>query len=67
MNVVFPKGNTFKYTVPVMKYWKYSDKDLIKKKMYPLLPLQLFNLKQDLEKAAKKNDIFPWLTYFFIR
>lgn len=62
MNVVFPDGNTFKYTVPVMKYWNYTDKDLIMKKMYPLLPLQLFSLKQDLEKATRKNNIIKLKT-----
>ena len=39
------------------KYWQYNDEDLIEKKMYPLLPLQLFNLRKKLNTAKKKNDI----------
>ncbi|NFE94664.1 hypothetical protein [Clostridium botulinum] len=40
-----------------MKYWEYTDKELIENKMYPLLPLQLFNLRKDLEYYRRKNDI----------
>lgn len=40
-----------------MKYWQYNDEDLIEKKMYPLIPLQLFNLRKKLHSAKKKNDI----------
>lgn len=40
-----------------MKYWEYSDEELIEKKMYPLIPLQLFNLRKGLEKSHNKNDI----------
>lgn len=40
-----------------MKYWEYSDEELIEKKMYHLIPLQLFNLRKGLEKAHNKNDI----------
>lgn len=40
-----------------MKYWEYSDEELIEKKMYPLIPLQLFNLRKGLEKSHNKKDI----------
>lgn len=40
-----------------MKYWEYSDEELIEKKMYPLIPLQLFNLRKGLEKVHNKKDI----------
>ncbi|WP_235700109.1 hypothetical protein [Clostridium senegalense] len=43
--------------MPVIKYWEYTDEELIEKKMYPLLPLQLFNLRKELDKAQRKNDI----------
>lgn len=39
-----------------MKYWEYSDEELIEKKMYPLIPLQLFKIRKDLEYACKHND-----------
>ncbi|MEG2917826.1 MAG: DUF4351 domain-containing protein [Clostridium sp.] len=57
LNLIFPDGNKIEYVVPIMRYWDYTDEDLIKKKMYPLIPLQLFGLKKELEKAAKQNDI----------
>ena len=40
-----------------MKYWEFTDEDLINKKMYPLIPLQLFNLRKELQRAQSKNDI----------
>ena len=40
-----------------MKYWEYSDEELREKKMYPLMPLQLFKLRKELEKAHNKNDL----------
>ena len=55
--IVFGDEKEFLYEVDVMKYWEYNDKDLIEKKMYPLIPLQLFNLRKKLNYAKKKNDI----------
>lgn len=57
LKIVFPNGDDFLYTVDVMKYWEYTDEDLIKKKLYLLFPLQLFNLRKDIEKASKSNNI----------
>ena len=55
--IVFGDEKEFLYEVDVMKYWEYNDKDLIEKKMYPLIPLQLLNLRKKLNYAKKKNDI----------
>jgi len=41
--------------VPVIKYWKFTDKDLIERKLYPLLPLQVFLLRSKLKKFAKET------------
>ena len=57
LRIVFPNNQEFTYTVLVMKYWEYSDEELMEKKMYPLISLQLFNLRKGLEKAHNKNDI----------
>ena len=54
--LIFPNGQEVMYQVDVMKYWEYSDADLIEKKLYPLLPLQLFNLRQELKAAAQRRD-----------
>lgn len=43
-----------------MKYWEYDSKDLVKNKMYPLLPLQIFKLRIKMESIKRKkgnNDI----------
>jgi hypothetical protein len=42
--------------IPVIKYWKLTDKDLIEKRLYPLLPLQIFLLRGKLKKFAKEKD-----------
>lgn len=57
LKLVFPDEQEIIYTVQVMKYWEYSDEQLREKKMYPLMPLQLFNLRKELENAHKRNDI----------
>ncbi|WP_252215053.1 hypothetical protein [Clostridium sp. VAP41] len=57
LKIVLPDEQSFIYSVPVMKYWEYTDKELIENKMYPLLPLQLFNLRKELEYFRKRNNI----------
>ena len=57
LRVVFPNEQEIIYKVEVMKYWEYTDELLCEKKMYPLLPLQLFMLRKELETATKKNDV----------
>ena len=57
LNIVFPNGENILYSVDIIKYWEYTDEELIRKKMYPLIPLQLFNLRKELEKSQKNNDI----------
>jgi len=55
MRIVFPEGPDVKYTVPVMKYWQYDDKDLLDQKLYPLLPLQIFKLRRKMEKIKRRK------------
>ena len=57
LKIVFPDEQEIIYIVEVMKYWEYSDEELREKKMYPLMPLQLFKLRKELEKAHNKNDL----------
>lgn len=57
LKIVLPSGESFLYSVPVMKYWEYTNEELLEDKMYPLLPLQLFNLRRELEQYKRKNDI----------
>lgn len=57
MLIIFSEKHQFLYKVDVIKYWKYSDEELIKKQMYPLIPLQLFNLRKKLHFAKQKNDM----------
>ena len=42
--------------VPVLKYWELTDRDLIERKLYPLLPLQIFLLRDKLKRFANKSD-----------
>jgi len=50
--VVFPNGTRNEYTVDVIKYWTLDDKALLDKKLYNLLPLQLFTLRAELDKIT---------------
>ena len=49
-------GTVAEYEADVMKYYDWTDKMLIDKKLYNLLPLQLFLLKAEFERASKVND-----------
>ena len=55
ITVVFPNGNEVDYSVPVMKYWNYTDKDLMEKNLYLLLPLQIFKFRKNLDNTKRKN------------
>lgn len=57
LRIVFPDNQEVNYVVDVMKYWEYTDEQLREKKMYPLIPLQLFSLRKELQKAQNKNDM----------
>ena len=57
LKIVFPDDKVVLYSVGVIKYWEFTNEDLIKRKMYPLIPLQLFNLRKELQKARSKCDI----------
>lgn len=57
LKIVFPNDQNILYSVEVLKYWELTEEELIRKKMYPLIPLKLFSLRKELELAQRKNDI----------
>jgi len=42
--------------VPVLKYWTLTDAELVERKLYPLMPLQIFLLRDKLKKFARQKD-----------
>ncbi|MGL5577352.1 MAG: hypothetical protein ACRDCW_17580 [Sarcina sp.] len=57
LKIIFPDESEHIYEAGVMKYWEYTEKEILEKKMYPLIPLQLFNLRKELKRLEAKNDI----------
>lgn len=57
LKIVFPDNKEVIYSVGVIKYWELTQEYLSEKKMYPLIPLQLFSLRKELDTAHRKNDI----------
>jgi predicted transposase/invertase (TIGR01784 family) len=55
LRLIFPDGQEVKYLVPVMKYWEYSKEDILAQKLYPLLPLQVFKLRYQMERIKRKK------------
>lgn len=53
--LTMPDGNELNYIVPTMKYWKYSEQDLVDKKLYALLPFQVFKLRKAIESISCSN------------
>ncbi len=62
LTVVFPDGYEKKHEIAVMKYWQYKTADLVEKELYPLLPLQLFNLRHKLKRLKDSKSEAPELT-----
>ncbi|NFO03433.1 hypothetical protein FDB23_04775 [Clostridium botulinum] len=56
MKLVFPDGQIVNYKVPVLKCWEYDDKRFIEEKMYPLLPLQIFKLRYEMESIKRRSN-----------
>lgn len=56
LRLVLPDSQEITYRVPVMKYWEYRPQELVQKKLYPLLPLQVFKLRRRLEKIRKRTN-----------
>src|SRR5680860_945057 len=44
------------YRVPVMKYWEYGKEEILEQKLYPLLPLQVFKLRYQMEKIKNRKN-----------
>ncbi|GHV11598.1 hypothetical protein FACS1894219_03000 [Clostridia bacterium] len=53
--IVFADGERKEYKIPILKYWLLRDQDLIDKKLYPLLPLQVYMLRSKLDKLARNG------------
>lgn len=56
LDIVFANGSTQEYIVDVMKYWTFDDTKLIDRKLYNLLPLQVFLLRSELDRMTKNKD-----------
>ena len=56
LRLVFPDGEEVNYTVPTIKYWEYGVEDIKEQKLYPLLPLQVFQLRYELEQVRRKGN-----------
>jgi hypothetical protein len=56
MRLVFPEDQEMVYRVPVIKYWQFDCPELLQRKLYPLLPLQIFKLRRELERLKKQKD-----------
>lgn len=55
LTLKLPDSKEVKYTVPVMKYWEQSAQNLTKKKMYLLLPLQVFKVRKKIQYIHNSN------------
>lgn len=56
MKLVFPDGQIVNYKVPVLKCWEYDDKKIHRRKMYPLLPLQIFKLRYEMDSIKRRSN-----------
>lgn len=63
LRIRVPKQQSLLYQVPAFKYWLYDTRQLYAKKMYLLLPLQVFKIrkylktKREMDQEAYQNLI----------
>ena len=57
LKIKIPKQETLLYQVPVLKYWLYDAWQLYQKKMYLLLPLQVFKLRKSLKTKGEMDEV----------
>ena len=55
MEVTLWDGDVKAYKVPLMRYWEETPDSLEAKHLEPLLPLQVFNIRRDLERISKSR------------
>ena len=56
VKLIMADGNIVNYTVPVMRYWEYDKSRLIQENLYTLLPLQVFMLRDELDRMTARGD-----------
>lgn len=52
-----PDEQEIRFKVPVMKYWEYGAEELKDRKMYALLPLQVFKLRKNIRSIYGNASI----------
>jgi hypothetical protein len=57
MKVTLWDGDVKDYKVPIMRYWEETPDSLEAKYLEPLLPLQVFNIRRDLERISKSKKL----------
>jgi len=55
MQVTLWDGDVKEYRVPLMRYWQETADSLEAKSLEPLLPLQIFKIRRDLERISKSK------------
>lgn len=53
--LVFSDGQNIRYRVPAMRYWTFTPQDLTRKKLYALLPLQVFRWRKRLQALERSQ------------
>ena len=54
-NLRLSERTAMDYIVPVMRYWTYSSDELVKSRMYALLPLQVFLFRKAMKAIANSS------------
>lgn len=53
LRLKFADGQELQYRVPVMKYWQVPAEELLRRGLYALLPLQVFNARVKLKRIVR--------------
>ena len=59
VRLIFPNGQEMIHPIGVLKYWEYDTPGLLRERLYPLLPLQVFTLRRTLQRLSRRQDPGP--------
>lgn len=51
----FPDGQIAEYRAPTLRYWTYTGEELAGKRLYALIPLQVFRVRKRLQQIARSG------------
>ena len=67
VNIVAPQGQSLSYQIPVIKMQDYSLDEILRKRLFLMLPFLFFNYEKQLKQLSKQPCLFQEINELFNR